>query len=159
MLRLPLLLLAVLALAACGGSKDAKTTTTGTTTLSTSMQAYVTAGNKVCMDSDKRIFKLGRLTRDPKGWAKTAAAARAAIGEMRKVTPPPERANAFKQMLRFASALALSVQEVHDALVKSDLDTATAAQFAAAQIQDNVHTSAKAAGLTFCQQQLTNWPA
>ena len=73
--------------------------------------------------------------------------------------PPPARAAAYRQMLRFANALALSVQEVHDALVKSDLDTATAAQFAAAQIQDNVHTSAKAAGLTFCQQQLTNWPA
>jgi type II secretory pathway component PulM len=148
----------VLALAACGSSKDAKTTT-ATTTVSTSMQAYVSAGNKVCMDSDKRIFKLGRLTRNPKGWAKTAAAARVAIAEMVKVKPPPERAAAFRQMLRFANALALSVQEVHDALVKSDLDTATAAQFAAAQIQDNVHTSAKAAGLTFCQQQLTNWPA
>lgn len=158
MLRLPLLLLAVLSLAACGSSKDAKTTA-ATTTVSASMQAYVTAGNKVCMDSDKRIFKLGRLTRNPQGWAKTAAAARIAISEMQKVKPPPARAAAYRQMLRFANALALSVQEVHDALVKSDLDTATAAQFAAAQIQDNVHTSAKAAGLTFCQQQLTNWPA
>ena len=62
-------------------------------------------------------------------------------------------------MIRYANALALSVQEVHDALVKSDLDTATAAQFAAAQIQDRVHTAAKSAGLTFCQQALTNWPA
>jgi hypothetical protein len=62
-------------------------------------------------------------------------------------------------MLRYASALTLSIQEVHDALVKSQLDTATAAQFAAAKIQDKVHQSAKAAGLTFCQQPLTNWPA
>ena len=123
------------------------------------MKAYVTAGNKVCVDSDKRIFKLGRLTRNPKGWAKTAAAARTAIAEMRLVKPPPERAGAFKQMLRFANALALSVQEVHDALVKSDLDTAAGAQFAAAQLQDNVHKFAKSAGLTFCQQTLTNWPA
>jgi hypothetical protein len=111
------------------------------------------------MDSDKRIFALGRLSRDPKGWAKTAAAARKAIGEMRKVTPPPARAAAFRQMLRFANGLALSVQEVHDALVKANLDTAAAAQFAAAQFQDRVHTAAKTAGLTFCQQTLTNWPA
>jgi hypothetical protein len=62
-------------------------------------------------------------------------------------------------MLRFGNALALSVQEVHDALVKSNIDTAAAAQFAAAQIQDRVHTAAKTAGLTFCQQALTNWPA
>ena len=62
-------------------------------------------------------------------------------------------------MLRYGNALALSIQEVHDALVKSNLDIAAAAQFAAAQLQDKVHTAAKAAGLTFCQQPLTNWPA
>ena len=155
-----LLVLAVLALSAtaCGGSKDANTTT-ATTGSNQTMQAYVAAGNKVCMDSDKRIFALGRLSRDPKGWARTAAAARTAVAEMRQVTPPPSRAAAFRQMLRYASALALSVQEVHDALVKSNVDTAAAAQFAAAQIQDRVHAAAKTAGLTFCQQALTNWPA
>jgi hypothetical protein len=155
-LRLPIVALLALAVTACGGSKDAKTTTTGP---SEAIQAFVAAGNKVCMDSDKRIFALGRLSRDPKGWAKTAAAARTAIGQMRKVTPPPIRAVAFQQMLRFGNALALSVQEVHNALVKSDLDTAAAAQFAAAKFQDRVHNAAKSAGLTFCQQALTNWPA
>ena len=39
------------------------------------------------------------------------------------------------------------------------IDTAAAAQFAAAQLQDKVHQFAKMAGLTFCQQSLTNWPA
>ena len=147
-----------LAATACGGSKDASKTTT-TTDTSPTMQAYIAAGNKVCMDSDKRIFALGRLSRDPKGWARTATAARTAVAAMRKVTPPPSRAAAFRQMVRYANALALSVQEVHDALAKSDFDTAAAAQFAAAQIQDRVHTAAKTAGLTFCQQALTNWPA
>jgi hypothetical protein len=123
------------------------------------MKSYVAAGNQVCMASDKRIFALGRLSRDPKGWARTAAAARTAITDMRKVTPPPAQAAAFRQMVRLANALAISVQEVHDALVKSDVDTAAAAQFAAAQIQDRVHKAAKSAGLTFCQQALTNWPA
>lgn len=157
MRRLPLLLVFAIAVTACGGSKEAKTTTA--TNTSATLQAFVTAGNKVCMDSDKRIFKLGRLSRDPKGWGRTAAAARTAIAEMRRVTPPPARATAFRQMIRYANALTLSVQEVHDALLKSDLDTATAAQFAAAQIQDRVHAAAKTAGLTFCQQALTNWPA
>lgn len=140
---------------ACGGSKDAKTTSTTTG----APQDYVTAGNQVCIRSDKRIFKIGRLSRDPKGWQRTADAARVAVREMKQVTPPADHNPAFQRMLRYGSALALSIQEVHDALVKSNLDVAAAAQFAAAQLQDKVHTAAKAAGLTFCQQPLTNWPA
>ena len=155
MRRLPLLLLLAAAATACGGSKNAETTSTATG----SSQDYVTAGNQVCIRSDKRIFKIGRLSRDPKGWQRTADAARLAVREMKQVTPPPDRAAAFRQMVRYANALTLSIQEVHNALVKSNLDVAAAAQFAAAQIQDKVHTAAKAAGLTFCQQPLTNWPA
>jgi hypothetical protein len=154
--RLPLLFVFAIAITACGSSKDATTTTAAA---APTMQAFVSAGNKVCMNSDQRIFKLGRLSRDPKGWSRTAAAARTAIADMRRVTPPPSRAAAFRQMLRYGNALALSVQEVHDALVKSNIDLAAAAQLAAAQIQDRVHTAAKSAGLTFCQQALTNWPA
>jgi hypothetical protein len=111
------------------------------------------------MAADRRIVRLGRLTRNPAGWGATAAEARRAIAEMKQVTPPPDRAKAFRQMLHYANALALSIQEVHDALVKKDIDTAAAAQFAAARIQDKVHAAAKTAGLTFCQQALTNWPA
>jgi hypothetical protein len=163
----PLLVL-VLALvpfagAACGSDSDgAKTTGTGagtTTTSPGSTVGYVGAGNQVCIRSDRRIFKIGRLTRDPKGWGRTAASARQAMTEMKQVRPPAARAAAFQQMLRYGNALALSIQEVHDSLVKKDYDTASAAQLAAGQIQDRVHSSAKSAGLTFCQQNLTNWPA
>jgi hypothetical protein len=153
--RLPWLLLLAVAASACGGSsKDSKTTTSTTAAAAD----YVTAGNQVCIRSDRRIFKIGRLSRDPKGWQQTAEAGRAAIAEMKKVTPPADRAAAFGQMMKFANALTLSIQEVHDALVKSNLDVASAAQFAAGRLQDRVHTAAKAAGLTFCQQPLTNWP-
>ena len=155
MRRLPWLLLLAVAASACGGSsKDSKTTTSTTAAAAD----YVTAGNQVCIRSDRRIFKIGRLSRDPKGWQQTAEAGRAAIAEMKKVTPPADRAAAFGQMMKFANALTLSIQEVHDALVKSNLDVASAAQFAAGRLQDRVHTAAKAAGLTFCQQPLTNWP-
>jgi hypothetical protein len=110
---LPLLLLLVLA-SGCGSKSNAtKSTSTADTT-----QSYVAAGNQVCIRSDKRIFAIGRLSRAPSGWAKTAAA-----------------------------------------LQQKKIDTAAAAQFAAAKIQDKVHTAARAAGLTFCQQALTNWPA
>jgi hypothetical protein len=153
--RLPWLLLLAVAASACGGSSKDSNTTTSTTAAAAD---YVTAGNQVCIRSDRRIFKIGRLSRDPKGWQQTAEAGRAAIAEMKKVTPPADRAAAFGQMMKFANALTLSIQEVHDALVKSNLDVASAAQFAAGRLQDRVHTAAKAAGLTFCQQPLTNWP-
>ncbi|MDX6388792.1 MAG: hypothetical protein QOD85_2594 [Gaiellaceae bacterium] len=159
MLRLlPILLLTVAAATACGSSGKSSATTS-TAAGGTDTQSYVAAGNQVCIRSDRRIFKIGRLSRDAKGWQETATVAKSAVIEMRKVKPPPARAAAFSEMLHYGNALALAVQQVHDALVKSNLDTASAAQFAAAQIQDKVHTAAKAAGLTFCQQPLTNWPA
>jgi hypothetical protein len=156
--RLPLVVLFALAVSACGDSSSTKKTTT-TTSAPTSVQAFVKAGNSVCMAADRRVVKVGRLTRDPKGWARTASAARQAISEMQAITPPAGRAPAFNRMLRYAKVLTLSIQEVHDSLVKKDIDTAAAAQFAAATAQDEVHKAAKAAGLTFCQQPLTNWPA
>jgi hypothetical protein len=78
---------------------------------------------------------------------------------MRAVKPPATRAAAFGLLLRYANALALSLQEVEVSLRKGDVDTAAAAQFTAAKFSDKVHAVAKTMGLTFCQQQLTNWPA
>ena len=151
-------MLFALMVTACGGSKETKTTST-TTSATPSLQSFVTAGNKVCQDTDKEITSIGRLTRDPRGWARTYQAARDGVHAMQQVTPPPNRARAFKLMLRYANALALSMQEVHEALVKKNIDVAAAAQLAAGRIQDKVHEQAKAVGLTFCQQPLTNWPA
>jgi hypothetical protein len=154
--RLPLLILFALALSACGADSAKQSTTTNS---AESLQAFVSAANNVCMAADQRIVKLGRLTRNPTGWARTAAEARQAIGEMQKVQPPPARTAEFHLMMRYARGLALSIQEVHDALVKKNIDVAVAAQFAAASFQDKVHSTAKDMGLTFCQQPLTNWPA
>jgi hypothetical protein len=150
-------MLFALAVTACGSSKETKTTST--TSAPPTAQSFVAAGNKVCQDTDKAIMSIGRLTRDPRGWARTQEAAKAGVLAMQKVTPPPNRARAFKLMLRYANALALSMQEVHDALVEKNIDVAAAAQLAAGRIQDKVHEQAKVVGLTFCQQPLTNWPA
>jgi hypothetical protein len=156
MRRLPILMLFALSVAACGGSKESKTTTAPT---STSVSAFVAAANKVCQDTDKQIMAIGRLTRNPRGWARTYETAKAGMIAMQKVAPPPSRTHAFKLMLRYANALTLSMQEVHNALVKNNIDVAAAAQIAAGQIQDKVHQQARVLGLTFCQQPLTNWPA
>lgn len=153
---LPLFILFALAVSACGSDSATRSTTTNA---ADSVQAFVTAANNVCIAADRRVVKLGRLTRNPTGWARTAAEARQAIGEMQKVKPPPSQAAAYHVMMRYAKGLELSIQEVHDALVKKNIDVAVAAQFAAASFQDKVHSTAKGMGLTFCQQPLTNWPA
>ena len=156
MRRLPILMLFALSVTACGSSKEAKTTTTSPTT---SVQSFVAAANKVCQDTDQQIMAIGRLSRNPRGWARTYETAKAGVIAMREVTPPPNRERSFKLMLRYANALAITMQEVHSALVKNNIDVAAAAQIAAGRISDKVHQQAKALGLTFCQQLLTNWPA
>jgi hypothetical protein len=148
-------------LAACGGSKGAGTTTTTTAAPAPAplnQSQFVKAANLVCIKSDSRIYKLGRLTRDPAGWAKTAAAARLGIAQMEAIPPPPAKRAAFEHMLAYARQFAVSIQKVHDGLVAKKYDAAISAQFAAARLQDHVHAQAKLAGLTFCQQNLTNWP-
>ena len=114
---------------ACGSSKNAATTST--TDTRTSPQQFVAAANQVCIRSDKRIFKSADYSR-PEGLAANCERRTHGRGDI----APPARAEAFRRMLRFGNALALSIQEVHDSLVKSDIDSAAAAQFAAAQIQD-----------------------
>lgn len=155
-MRRTLVILALpLALSACGGSSKSSSTTTA----AVSGADFVKAGNQVCQAADKRIFKIGRLSRDPKGWARTAESAKQAVREMRAVQPPAAKVTQFRQMLRYANAVALSIQEIHTALVKKNYDVAAAGQLAAGQLSDKVHQSARGLGLTFCQQQLTNWPA
>jgi len=160
----PLVLLAPLLVAACGSSSSpaspssTPTQTSTQTSKVTSVAQFVAAANAVCIKSDRRIFKIGRLTRDPSGWAKTAAAARVGVSEMRAVTAPASRAAAFRLMLGYGQRLAQSIQTIHDELAKKHFNAAINAQFAAARLQDHVHSEAKLAGLTFCQQPLTNWP-
>ena len=155
MRRTSILLLLIPLVAACGGMKS----TSQTSTSGDASTNFVKAGNNVCIASDKRIYKIGRLTRQPAAWAATAASARTAIREMRAIKPPAAKAAAFRRMLQFGAALTLSIQEVHDALVKHNIETAAAAQIAAGRLQDRVHQAARDIGLTFCQQALTNWPA
>jgi hypothetical protein len=153
--RAPLLLL-VLALAACGGSKSpAKDAGPPRPT----QKQFVSAANAVCVRSDRAIYNLGALTIDPAGWAATATAARAALADMRKLTPPAGKDAAFHTLLAQGTKLADAIQRVHDALVRKDLPAARTAQGAASKADVAVHKQAQKLGLTFCQQALTNWPA
>jgi len=148
----PLLLLVPLLVSACGGSS-------GKAAGTNAVAQFVKAGNQVCIRSDRRIYRLGRLSTNPVGWAKTAVAARLGVAEMRALKPPADRAATFRLMLRYASALAAQIQIVHDQLASKNYDGAASAQLAANKLLDHVHAQAKLAGLTFCQQGLTDWPA
>jgi hypothetical protein len=109
--------------------------------------------------SDRAIYKLGRLSLAPAGWAKTAAAARRAVADMKKITPPSGKDAAFQQLVAEGQKLATGIQQVHDALVKKNYAKARTAQDAATTADTAIHRQAQKLGLTFCQQLLTNWPA
>jgi len=151
------LALPLLAAACGGGSKHAATTTTGSKALS--QAGFVQAGNQVCIRSDRRVYQIGRLTRDPAGWLKTANAGRVGLAEMKALTPPADKQTEFRLMLTYAQQLVDAIQSVHDHLANKQFDAAISAQFRAARLQDKTHAAAKNLGLTFCQQNLTNWPA
>jgi hypothetical protein len=151
-----LLLVPALA-AACGGSKSGTPTTT--TKPRPTQQQFVAAANAVCVRSDRAIYRLGSLSLAPEGWAKTAAAARRAVADMRSVTPPADKEAGFQRLLAEGQTLAAGIQLVHDALVKKNYFAARAAQNAATKADTAIHRQAQKLGLTFCQQLLTNWPA
>lgn len=153
MRRLTVLVLLPALLAACGGSSKPAAPPRPT------QKQFVSAANAVCVRSDRAVYKLGRLSLDPAGWGKTAAAARKAVADMKTVTPPAGKDAGFAALLAQGQKLADGIQQVHDALVKKDYATARAAQLAATKADTAIHRQAQKLGLTFCQQLLTNWPA
>jgi hypothetical protein len=151
------LLLVPAVAAACGESKSSTATTAAKSR--PTQQQFVAAANAVCVRSDRAIYRLGNLSFDPAGWARTAAAARHAVADMKTVTPPSGKDAAFQRLLAEGQKLAYGIQQVHDALVKKNYRAARAAQNAATRVDTSIHRQAQKLGLTFCQQLLTNWPA
>jgi hypothetical protein len=155
--RVALIFAVPLLAAACGGA-DSKTSTTSAPPRLTQKQ-FVSAANAVCMRSDRRVYRLGRLTIKPAGWARTAAEARRGVAEMSRVRPPTAAQAGFDKLLAQGHRLAAGIQHVHDALLKKDYVAARKWQLDATDADTAIHRQAKKLGLTFCQQLLTNWPA
>jgi hypothetical protein len=149
-----LLLLAPLVAGACGGGSSKPKEAPRLT-----QKQFVAAANRVCIDSDRRIFHIGALSTDPSGWAKTAAAAKQAIVDMHAVHPPLAAQRGFDTMMRDAVEVRRQIQLVHDALAAHKFGKARTAQFAATDADSRIKHQAKKLGLTFCEQLLTNWPA
>jgi hypothetical protein len=153
---IPLLALP-LALAACSGNSSSSSTTNEKPRLT--QKQFVAAANQVCVNSDRRIYRIGRLSLDPTGWARTAAAARIGVAQMKRITPPAAKDAGFAKLTTQGTRLANGIQKVHDALVKKDYVTARKWQNDATIADTAIHRQAQKLGLTFCQQLLTNWPA
>lgn len=160
-MRVVWLLLTVPVLAGCGAAPAAKTTAASThaPTARLTLKAFTTEGNLVCLRSDRRVYRLGTLSRNPVGWAKIAGAARLGIAEMKKLNPPLADAPRFHHLIVLAQRLAGEIADVHAALLSRSYTAARADQAAAKRVSTKIHAQAQKLGLTFCQQSLTNWPA
>ena len=143
---------------ACGSSKPAAPAPPKQKPRLTQKQ-FVAAADQVCVNSDRRIYRLGALSTTPSGWAKTIAAAETGLEQMAALRPPLPDAVGFARLLRLGRQLHDSIQRVHRALVEKDLKTARRAQLTAAALGKKIHKRAKQLGLTFCEQPATNWPA
>ena len=160
-MRVVWFLLTVPVLAACGASSAAKTTpsTTVAAIPRLTQKDFVREGNLVCLHSDRRVYKLGTLSRNPAGWEKVTQAARIAIAEMKKLRPPLADQAGFDRLLLLARRLTDGIVRVHAALMRHDFATARTDQSVAKNVSARIHTQARTLGLTLCQQLLTNWPA
>lgn len=156
MRRVPFLALLAVTLAACGAGRPAATTHE---LHRPSVGSFVRQGNRVCIDADRRILPIGKLTRNPKGWTRTAKAARQNLLEMRAIVPPVSRLAVFDRMLHDGAAVVSDLERIREDLLAADIRGADAMQKRARRMEDEVHTAAKHAGLTYCQQPLNNWPA
>ena len=150
--------LVAFATAGCGSSKPAATTTLKEPPRLT-QKHFAAAADLICVDSDRRIYKLGALSTAPAGWTKTVAAATTALRQMGALRPPLPDAAGFRRLLSLGRQLRRDVQRVEQALVAKNLAAARRAQLAAKTVAAEIHAEAKALGLTFCEQPQTNWPA
>jgi prophage DNA circulation protein len=152
-LRPALVVLLILPLVACacgGGSDDEKRLTA---------DELVAEANQVCIASDRRIFRLGQLTTNPADWRRTARAAARGIADMARLRPPQDKQERFDAMLDSARQLQKIVTEIAGHLEKKNYAKAQTTQARATRLDTRIKLQARALGLTFCEQFLTNWPA
>jgi hypothetical protein len=160
-MRVAWLLLTVPVLAGCGASPAARTAPGGAHPPSArlTLKAFTAEGNLVCLRSDRRVYRLGALSRNPVGWARVAQAARLGIVQMKKLRPPLADQPRFHHLIVLAERLADEIVDVHAALVSRSYAAARTDQATAKSLSTKIHAQAQKLGLTFCQQALTNWPA
>ena len=155
--RIPLvaILTASLLSAGCGG--DSKPKTAEQPRLS--QREFVRQGNQVCIDSDRRVYRIGSLGPNPTGWRDTADAAKEGVRDMVALRPPLAKQKQFDTMIASARQLERAITEVYRGLLADNPTKARAAQARAVRADSVIKRQAHGLGLTFCEQLLTNWPA
>jgi len=149
--------LASVVLAGCGGDDDSKPPAAEQPRLT--QREFVRQGNQVCIDSDRRIYRIGSLGPNPTGWKDTSAAAKQGVREMLAVRPPAAKQKQFDAMMASARQLERAITDVYKGLLADNPQKARAAQARAVRADSIVKRRAHGLGLTFCEQLLTNWPA
>ena len=155
--RIPLVAVALasVVLAGCGG--DSKPNAAEQPRLT--QREFVRQGNQVCIDSDRRIYRIGSLGPNPTGWKDTSKAAKQGIRDMLALRPPAAKQKQFDAMMESARELERAIEDVYKNLVANKPEPARAAQARAVRADSIVKRRAHGLGLTFCEQLLTNWPA
>ena len=147
-----------LSAASCGGDGGGGTTAAKERPRLTQAQ-FVAAGEQVCIRSDRRIYRIGSLGRDPVPWRKTRDAASTADRGDGDAAASGGEGEAVRSARRGRAAAPHRDRQVHDALVAKTFDKAREAQGEAVRADATIKRLAHALGLTFCEQLLTNWPA
>ena len=153
----PVAILVPLLVGGCGGDSDGGSARAQQPRLT--QKQFVEQGNQVCIDSDRRIFRIGGLGSNPTPWRRTRDAAQTAIDEMARLRPPAAKQKRFDSMLASARTLQRAISDVYEGLVGNKYERAQAAQARAVRADTEIKRKAHGLGLTFCEQLLTNWPA
>jgi hypothetical protein len=155
--RIPIVAIAIASLLTAGCGGDSKPEAAEQPRLT--QREFVRQGNKVCIDSDRRVYRIGSLGPNPTGWRDTSKAAKQGIRDMLALRPPRAKRKQFDAMIASARQLERSVTEVYEGLRADNPGKARAAQARAVRADSIVKRHAHGLGLTFCEQLLTNWPA
>ena len=147
--------LASVLLAGCGGDSKPKAAEQPRLT----QREFVRQGNQVCIDSDRRIYRIGSLGPNPTGWKDTSDAAKQGVREMLALRPPAAKQKQFNAMMTSARQLERAITGVYKGLLANNPQQAREAQAQAVRADSIVKRRAHGLGLTFCEQLLTNWPA
>jgi len=155
--RIPIVAIAVASLLTAGCGGDSKPEAAEQPRLT--QREFVRQGNKVCIDSDRRVYRIGSLGPNPTGWRQTSEAAKQGIRDMLELRPPLAKQKQFDAMIASARQLERAITEVYKGLLADNPVKARAAQARAVRADSIVKRQAHGLGLTFCEQLLTNWPA
>jgi hypothetical protein len=140
--RAPAVLLACLALAACGGDEDA------------SSDEFLSQANAICADYGPKIAAIPPPVEDLDEWAAIAAdmsdQLEASVNELRLLEPPGDLADGFGDWIGIRSEILAAMRGVQDAATIHDEPAIETGLATVAEKQDEADALAGELGLADC---------